>query len=140
MNRPDLDDFIGNWTIKREIRDHLAGHKLGFDGEAVFSTAREGMDYQETGKLIRPGTAAMSATQRYHWRQEGDEIAVFFADDRPFHRISPDAVSSASHDCPPDFYQVAYDFSDFSCWSAEWTVRGPRKDYKMCSYYRRTDL
>ena len=137
MRGPKLSDFAGEWRIERQIKDHLAGDTLKFSGTASFTPEDDALRYLETGILQRSGQADMTASQRYLWRQTEGGIEVFFADGRFFHRLESAEQANAVHDCPPDFYRVAYDFSDFSRWNSRWRVTGPRKDYEMTSVYCR---
>lgn len=96
-------------------------------------------DYHEAGHLILGDAPPLRAERRYLWRQEGAEIAVFFADGRPFHDIDPDAGpdTEVQHLCGADLYSVRYDFARWPDWQARWTVRGPAKDYTMTTDYAR---
>ncbi|MSU91402.1 trigger factor [Rhodobacteraceae bacterium 2CG4] len=131
-----LADFRGLWSLSRRIEDARAGAVLTLTGTARFADDGHGLTCDEAGTLVRPGQPPMAATRRYLWRQEGGRIRVLFADGRPFHDFAPGASARAAHACAPDAYAVAYDFSHWPAWRAEWTVRGPRKDYVMRSHYR----
>ncbi|MCU1519115.1 MAG: hypothetical protein JWQ75_3836 [Pseudarthrobacter sp.] len=63
-----------------------------------------------------------------------DALDVFFADGRPFHRMSftPDA-SQDNHWCDPDTYRVAYALAGPDRFSYTWDVHGPRKDLLLAS-------
>ncbi|WP_212525814.1 DUF6314 family protein [Actibacterium sp. MT2.3-13A] len=136
--RPALADFEGRWRLEREIDDAKAGQRARFSGTATFTReAAGGLLCDEAGTLILPGQPPLAAARRYLWRAEGGDIAVFFHDGRPFHLIAPGARPEAGHDCPPDLYQVRYDFRRWPEWRAEWRVSGRRKDYLMRSTYAR---
>ena len=132
---PALQDFLGFWRLERVIVP-AQGPAARFTGQARFTPEGAALRYHEEGELTLPGAAPMRAERRYLWRAEGEEIAVFFDDGRPFHRFSP-AAPAAHHWCDPDDYRVSYDFAAWPAWSAEWRVKGPRKDYTMRSEYRR---
>lgn len=134
-----LADFAGRWHMSRRIDDSQAGRTGLFEGVAVLSPEGDGLRYDESGELRLEGGPGLKATRRYHWRQEGDgAIAVRFDDGRDFHRFDPSGgVVSAWHDCPPDLYEVSYNFTRWPEWQASWRVRGPRKDYLMVTDYRR---
>jgi Family of unknown function (DUF6314) len=131
-----LADFTGRWRITRQIDDHHAGVAGQFAGWAEFVAGGDGLVLTETGRLCYGGAAPMRAERRYIWRADGPGVAVFFADGRPFHWFST-AAPEAHHDCPPDTYDVAYDFGAWPCWKSRWAVTGPRKDYVMQSRYDR---
>lgn len=118
----------------RTIDDARAGGTGRFAGTAVFAPQAGGLAYSETGTLTLPDGTALTAERQYFWRQDGAEIAVEFADGRPFHRFGP-GTDAARHWCDPDDYHVAYDFREWPVWHADWTVRGPRKDYRMRSTF-----
>ena len=132
---PALQDFLGFWRLERVIVP-AQGPAARFTGQARFTPEGAALRYHEEGELTLPGAAPMRAERRYLWRAEGEEIAVFFDDGRPFHRFSP-AAPAAHHWCDPDDYRVRYDFAAWPLWHAEWRVQGPRKDYTMRSEYRR---
>lgn len=134
---PGLADFAGRWSVARRIEDRLARAKGRFDGEAVLAPdGQGGLTYRETGELRLGDGPAFTAERSYLWRGAGGRIVVDFADGRPFHAFDP-AAPAAHHLCIADDYTVRYDFAAWPEWQAEWTVRGPRKDYTMLSVYRR---
>jgi hypothetical protein len=134
-----LNDFAGAWRLSRHIEDALAGGTARLEGYCRFTPQDDGLLCTESGTLILPGReGGFTAERRYFWRSDPDGIAVFFDDGRFFHRFDPNAASpAADHDCAPDAYAVRYDFSDWPLWTAEWRVKGPRKDYQSRSTYRR---
>ena len=124
-------DFAGRWWIARQIT-HADGQTATFSGEAVFSPNDAGeLDYVEEGVLEMPGGHKMRATRRYLWT---DGLVVFFDDGRPFHTV-PVSGGSATHLCPPDTYDVTYEFGAWPNWRATWDVSGPKKSYRMTSEY-----
>ncbi|MDA5093891.1 DUF6314 family protein [Aliiroseovarius sp. KMU-50] len=136
-------DFEGRWLISRRIEDAKAGSSGSFDGVASFSPDGEGgFCYEEVGELRLPagpnGPTAMQATRRYLWKADPDGVRVLFEDGRDFHRINlAQDTATGFHHCPPDDYEVSYNFSRWPNWRATWQVRGPRKDYMMITDYRR---
>jgi hypothetical protein len=141
-----LDRLAGHWALVREIEDRRAGSRGRFEGVAEFAPeagpgAGPGageLGYRERGALHLPGQPAFVAERRYLWRADGDRVIVAFDDGRPFHAFDArQRRPGAGHDCPPDRYDVAYDFAEWPEWRALWTVRGPRKDYLLRGLYRR---
>ena len=133
------DRFLGLWTIERDILD-LDSEWIGrFDGQARFAPVNSGLHYREEGQLAFGGLESMTATREYIWRFPGGRrIEVMFEDGSPFHAFDMGrGRAEATHFCDPDQYDVAYDFSRWPEWRAEWRVEGPRKDYRMVSIYRR---
>ncbi|PJJ87380.1 hypothetical protein CLV77_1948 [Brevirhabdus pacifica] len=132
------DAFIGRWRLDRRIHDRLTGQESRLEGEAVMRPQGADIAYDEEGRLEFPGQPPMIATRSYLWQPDGDGVWVFFEDGRPFHRFSLAlTMPEASHHCPPDMYYVSYNFTRWPSWGATWTVRGPRKDYRIESSYTR---
>lgn len=131
-----LEDFTGRWRIARRIDDRLGAVAGRFEGVAGFRPVPKGLAYREEGRLWLGAGPGIVAVRDYLWREEAGRIAVDHADGRPFHAFAP-AEPEARHWCDPDDYRVRYDFSRWPEWRAEWTVRGPRKDYRMESVYTR---
>ena len=133
-----LADLEGRWTLNRQIT-HAGGEVNEFHGHATCTLDGDQLILDEEGVLSGlPGGATLKASRRYIMSEEAGHIAVFFHDMRPFHAI-PLGVArpEASHDCPPDTYEVSYDFSDLGAWRAIWSVSGPRKSYVMKTRYTR---
>lgn len=107
-------------------------------GEAVLARSGLRLVYTETGRLLIPGQAPLTAMQRYVWQERAGWVAIRFSDGRPFHGFPLRAAQAeATHLCEPDRYLVRYDFSRWPEWSSEWHVTGPRKEYVMRSCYLR---
>jgi hypothetical protein len=131
------EDFAGVWTVAREIAD-AAGQQTGrFDGQAVLRPEGEaGLVYAEEGVLRMGAGPGWTATRTYLWSFDPAGVTVRFADGRAFHAFVFGAAE-AKHLCGADIYRVRYDFAHWPVWTAQWDVRGPRKDYAMVSQYRR---
>ena len=132
----NLNDFEGNWALERQVSNAI-GPDAVFAGHARFVPDEEGLILTEEGRMTIEGQVPMQGVRRYLWRQEGADIVVLFDDGRYFHRFPPDGTPEAGHDCAPDVYKVAYDFTAWPVWTARWQVVGPRKDYLMKSRYAR---
>lgn len=133
------EDFAGEWSLRRAIDDRLADQLGTFEGIAKFVAGGEGsLKYLETGSLRLGQGPLMTATREYDWDFGAEEVTVTFPDGRPFHSFKPTGKSSGTdHPCGDDYYKVAYDFSDWPKWTAQWTVSGPRKDYTSTTHYLR---
>jgi hypothetical protein len=80
----------------------------------------------------------MTTRRCYRWIRTESGADVQFDDGRPFHSVDLSRTRpQASHDCPPDRYDVTYDFGQWPVWSLHWIVKGPRKDYSMTTWFRR---
>jgi hypothetical protein len=135
-----LTALEGVWTLTRRIA-HSDGSTHHFDGIARFTRSGKRLIHFEEGLLTGvPGQAPMRGTRRYVWSMEPGRIEVMFDDMRPFHTI-PVATPrpETTYLCPPDRYEVAYDFSDMKSWRAVWTVEGPKKAYVMESLFRTSE-
>ena len=122
--------LVGVWSLEREIR-HGDGRIDRFSGTCKFTRSGPQLLQDEAGWL-ETAEGRFQGARRYVWKEAKGRLDVHFDDMRPFHSIPlgvarPETV----HLCPPDRYQVAYDFSAWPHWSSVWTVAGPRKDYVM---------
>ncbi len=132
-------EFLGDWTISREIVDRRAGQSGQFAGMAHFQAeGAAALRYAEEGQMRMGEGPVLVARRGYLWRFAQGRVAVCFEDGRDFHSFAP-GVSGAGtdHPCGDDLYRVTYDFGKWPHWSARWEVCGPRKDYRMLSQYRR---
>lgn len=131
-----LADFARDWQIDREIEDRKAGETTTFQGTVRVIPEPDQLRWIEEGTLTN-SAGSFAGSRTYLWRADplSHGISLHFEDGRFFHTIHPVPKPSDAHDCPPDTYQVAYDFSDWPRWQANWTVTGPRKDYTMLSRY-----
>lgn len=133
------DDFLGRWSLRRDIDDRHSGQTGHLAGEATFEAdASGGLTYVEGGMLRMGALPALSASRRYLWRFADGRVEVRFADGAAFHSFAPVGhARGTDHPCGADHYRVRYDFSTFPDWSARWEVTGPKKDYTSVSRYTR---
>jgi hypothetical protein len=131
------EDFMGEWRIERRIEDDLAKIEGFFTGVLKISLLHDGYLWEEQGQLQYGNGAPLAAARRYLWKEQGNDIEVFFDDGRPFHRFSLGGQAQDTHFCDPDLYRVHYDFSRWPEWGTIWNVQGPRKKYVMHSRYRK---
>ncbi|HAJ83786.1 MAG: DUF6314 family protein [Planktomarina sp.] len=125
------------WNISRQIIDHSQGSQLTFTGRCEVSDGW----YRESGQLVLADGQVISSTRRYLWKACTGGVDVHFDDEQFFHRIDlASAASQARHFCDPDDYTVSYDFLQWPVWTSLWRVKGPRKQYKMLSIYRKVEL
>jgi hypothetical protein len=136
-----MQRFEGRWTLRRDITDHDSRWTGRLEGHAWFSRTGdlERLNYYEEGLLTFAGLREVTATRRYIWKfPSRDRVDIYFDDGRPFHSFDPSlAEDNADHLCDADLYEVRYRFSGDARWRAEWRVEGPRKDYRMVSFYTR---
>jgi len=131
-----IEDFAGSWRLSKVITDR-DGPEARFEGRAEVTGQGTNWTYAETGTLTFAGGASLQAERRYLWTPVAGGIETAFDDGRPFH-LMLFAGGAAHHDCPPDSYDVTYDFTGWPLtWTAHWHVTGPRKDYDMACHYAR---
>lgn len=127
-----LDDFEGCWDLQRIVTP-VQGPVAQFKGIAEWRRDARGLLCEEKGHMILDGHPPMHAERRYLW---APDLCVYFDDDRFFHQV-PAEGGAADHWCDPDQYTGTYDFSAWPGFRVTWDVKGPRKDYRSVSEYRR---
>lgn len=112
--------------------------------------------YVEDGDFKTDAGFGFRAARRYVWRydERRDVLSVWFVKpddpmrvDYLFHEVEfgrPQTggwSAAAGHLCLDDYYDVKYNFAfeavNLSEWNVEYTVKGPKKDYKIRGVYRR---
>lgn len=114
--------------------------------------------YIENGEFKTDNGFSFNATRRYVWRYDEmlDKISVWFVKpddlkraDYLFHEIDlhqPEQrdqpfKATSGHLCIDDYYDVSYEFFfkaiNLREWNIEYTVHGPKKDYKIRGTYTR---
>ncbi len=131
-----LRDLEGRWSLERRIDDRRAGMTGRLIGVCSWRPDDLGLVQEEIGTLHYGGAAPIRAERKYLWRAEGDGLAVYFDDGRPFHTIRPGQLNDR-HNCAPDTYDVTYVFEDMNSFSTVWQVTGPRKDHVIHSLFTR---
>ncbi len=137
--RLTIEDLTGRWRVRRRIEDRLAGAEARLDGVANFARDGSGLTYREGGRLTLPGGQVLETHRCYRWRfGPGDQITVHFEDGRPFHHIDATAPErQVVHPCGEDLYRGHYGVEAGWAWSSVWEVKGPRKDQRLVTTYRR---
>ena len=129
-----LAALAGDWHLSRRT-EHRDGAVNRLEGQCHFTRSGTRL-IQDEGGLLEMGAQSFEARQRYIWQADGATLNVFFADMRPFHSVPLHTLHhTTAHLCPPDRYEVTYDFSDWPRWQSQWHVEGPRKAYLMTSLY-----
>jgi hypothetical protein len=129
-----------NWAVERHLLDRSTGTHGTFSGVVRFSPTDDGgLAFREDGTMRWP-TFTGPASREYLLKpaDRPDALDVFFADGRPFHRMSftPEA-SQDRHWCDPDTYRVTYTHNGPDAFSYSWDVTGPRKDLLLTSALNR---
>lgn len=139
MSPPSPSDVLafleGRWLIEREIDD--GDRRGGFRGLATFTRDRDGLVWDEVGEL-ELGTYVGPARRRLRVDRAADVWEVSFDDGRPFHALDLSSGHwEASHDCHADRYDGTFDVTAPDALDIAWRVRGPAKDQRIVSRYRR---
>ena len=131
---------LGTWAVERQLLDRATGTRGTFSGVVQFSPDDDGgLAFHEEGTMRWP-TFTGPASRDYVLKPGGrpDALDVFFADGRPFHRMSfAPAASHDNHWCDPDTYRVSYTYEGPDRFGYTWDVTGPRKDLLLASALRR---
>lgn len=137
-----FNDLAGIWQIDRQIKP---GGR--FTGLGHFQREKDDVYlYEERGALVLESGEVLEDVRRAYKYVLNDceEIEIYFADGANagalFQTLRGDAraVILSDHDCPPDNYESAYDFSALpDSFSTEHKVRGPRKAYVSVSKFSR---
>jgi len=134
--------LAGCWEIARRIDPEGT-----LEGTAVFAPDRTGgLIYREEGTLHLPGGFTAAAERRYLYRPRPEGLAVYFAETPPrlFHAVALTAErrgwlrGRARHLCADDLYVSGYAFLPDGRFVVRHRVRGPRKAYRMTTWYRRS--
>ncbi|MDJ0945107.1 MAG: DUF6314 family protein [Kiloniellales bacterium] len=136
-----FDRLAGRWEIARRIEP--GG---GLEGSAVFAPdGAGGLAYREAGELRLANGVTVAAERCYLYRPRPDGFAVYFAEMPPrlFHEIALTADrrgwrrGRARHLCAADLYLTRYAFLPDGRFVLRHRVRGPRKAYRITTWYRR---
>jgi hypothetical protein len=132
-----LASLLGAWSFTRWIEDRRAGQGIDASGRVEIAATPQGATYDETAEMRLPGQTPLQATRRYLLEARAGQLHFLFDDGRFFHALDlAEATPRCHHDCPPDSYDVTYDFTGWPVWRATWSVTGPRKNYTMTTTYR----
>jgi hypothetical protein len=156
----------GDWSLQRSLISSIATYPSGtFIGRAKFfpRAPTEPLAYDaeylyfEEGAFETSNGLKFQANRRYSYRysEAGDRLSVWFVKpdnktvDYLFHELEildPEGVEGgwrarAHHLCVDDTYDVKYEFRfrgvGIEEWRLAYSVRGPQKDYRIESVYRR---
>ena len=133
-----VDFFCGHWSYLRRIEDRRQGVVGSLIGEAHFLPEDEGLRYRETGELVL-GDYRGAAQRGFIYRfPRGGWVEILFEDGRPLLVLDLSAGrGEAEHLCAEDLYRARVIVEGSHHWRADWTVTGPRKDYRLSTWYLR---
>jgi hypothetical protein len=126
----------GRWRVERTLHDARLGDGT-FTGTAAFAVDEGGLDWLEAGRLALGGYEG-PARRRLRVAREDDGWMVRFDDGRPFHPLVLQRGGCAvAHPCGEDSYAGEYVVLGPDAFDVAWSVRGPAKDQRITSRYRR---
>lgn len=127
----------GSWTVERALEDAALGAGR-FEGVATFSPSPDGgLEWVETGRLVL-GAYDGPARRRLLVRREAGGWMVRFDDGRAFHPLALRTTADpVVHPCGEDVYDGRYEVVGPDAFDVAWHVRGPAKDQRISSRYRR---
>jgi len=134
--------LAGEWRFERTITDGLTGSAGVASGDARFEPSERGLEWIESGTL-HLGGHTFDAKRRMSIVFEGGAWQVRFDDERPFHPLDlTTGRCEVGHPCRDDFYAGTIEMvetGDGPELRTEWLVRGPAKDQRIHTRYRRRD-
>ena len=135
----DLRAFLtGRWQIARRIHDTRQDLIGRLTGRGEFAPTPKGLVYDEAG-LLRFGGYQGEAARRYLFAFERPTAAsVRHADGSLFHLLDlSSGKDEIRHQCAEDHYRGRYRVLRQDAFAVTWDVTGPRKHYRMATFYKR---
>jgi hypothetical protein len=135
----DLRAFLtGSWRIARRVHDIRQGLVGRLAGRGDFAPTLRGLTYGEAG-LLRFGNYEGQAARRYLYAFDRPDTAdIHHADGSLFHALNLSAgKDDIRHQCGEDHYRGRYRVLEENVFAVSWCVTGPRKCYRMATFYRR---
>ncbi len=137
-----FEKLIGDWSLEREIPG-----RGRMNGRARF-TLLDGATalYEESGELCLESGQTLHSRQSYVYEKTESGFAVRFADTRELFHVmrfaasGDDLVAEARHVCLNDLYLSGYTVRADGSFEMRHQVRGPQKDYSICTVYRRREV
>jgi hypothetical protein len=125
--------LVGRWALARRVADRRAGMYGTVRGELQVAPDGAGLRWVETG-VLRWGGVERPVSRGYLLRETGDGWWVLFEDGRPFHPWRPGEC--VTHPCRADVYTGLITV-DGGRMRTLWDVRGPAKDQRLVTRFRR---
>jgi hypothetical protein len=134
-----IQGLKGSWRFTR-----LIDNGARMEGLAVFTPRADGwLHYREDGTMRLPDGQTFEAYRSYLYAPMAVGFAVYFDEDPPrlFHEItlSDDLTGRAPHQCSADLYESEYRFLEDGSFTVVHAVTGPKKSYRMETFYRRSE-
>ncbi|MEV5609849.1 DUF6314 family protein [Streptomyces sp. NPDC052225] len=139
--------LAGRWQVERTVRD-LADDVTGtFTGTTEFTpldgpAPQGGLLHFESGVFAWRGTSRPAERTLRYLPGSKDETpgtaVVHFSDGRFFHGLDlRTGHHIADHPCSADLYRGEFTVYDAGRWRTVWRVKGPAKDLRLTTDYRR---
>ncbi len=140
MLLPDTLEFlVGEWDLRRSVRDHLAGVDASFVGTASFvvseAASRSGPPhrarYSEAVEMVLGAHRGPASRELLYVRRDDSTVMVYFADGRPFVDLDlREGEWRSVHPCSEDFYETVTLVRSADSLEERWRVWGPTKSYE----------
>lgn len=127
-----VEDFLGEWAVKRVVLDRTSMGRVFFDGSVTIDRDR----FDERGEGLFNGYRS-STTRIYRLQFSPERAIVLFPDGREFIRLDDRPVQTVLHHCGDDTYRGRFFFLSSVAWIETWQVTGPRKNYRSFARYQR---
>jgi hypothetical protein len=136
-----FERLLGDWTLAREI----SGYATATGVARVFLIDAQTARYEEAVRISLAQGETLSGTQCYLFRREPEAPAkmriLFCSTAELFQSLAFQErggiwQASARFVCGADQYDSEY-ILDLQSWQVRHAVRGPRKDYRIETVYRR---
>lgn len=134
-----FDQICGDWRLERDLDDRRAGVIARFEGVLSMVPEPGGIIATETGAWVDAPWGPLSGRRRDLWGMDGAEVVVRFDHGGEFHRFVPRQTGAADvrHPCGRDLYLGRYEFDLPASWRVTWDVRGPAKEYRTVTRFRK---
>ncbi|WP_146209265.1 DUF6314 family protein [Coraliomargarita sinensis] len=135
----------GEWIVHRRFEGSYRG---SFSGKACFASEADTPSnylYHEQGELIDGENKRFDAKQSYLYRLTEGKLEVLKQDGSAWEAMhvlefqKQEGIATASHVhlCGDDHYATVYRVDLSRGWELSYTVNGPKKDYRIHTFYSR---
>ena len=120
--------LMGTWQFTRHIDDKILQCPTKAEGTLTITQNT----WQESGTMNGMNFCVEYALEF----QESGGMIVNFPDGRLFYTLTPiNENASIDHLCGDDFYKGEWIYHNTHSFDLIWTVKGPRKNYRMVTQY-----
>lgn len=133
--RQIFESLLGSWTFERVIRP---GGSIKGTVEFLLKDPNT-YSYKEEGTFLNERSEEFETSREYLYCYRNNTIEVLFSDGKSFltlEFISPQ-YAIGTHTCSEDNYEAFYSFLSPISFTVEYSVKGPRKEYEMLTFFTR---